>query len=150
MVNKTLNNQELELGSLADMLGVELRKSLLLAEKYFTEHCPVNILPGHFTILKLIQNNPGQNQTALAKAALIDRSTMVPIIDQFEKNSWVVREQSAGDRRAYALKLTQKGADLISELDSFVLDLEKKISKSLGKQNRQQLLKLLCSFQHVF
>jgi DNA-binding MarR family transcriptional regulator len=98
-----------ELGNLVNMLGVELRIAQVLADRVFGQVNDPKMAPGHFTVLSLIHLNPGINQSALAKCMYLDRSTMVPILDQFEKKGWLKRREKANDRRAYALHLTAAG-----------------------------------------
>ncbi len=140
---------ELDLGSLNGMLGVELRNAQSAAESAFARLSGKTILAGHYTILMLIRNNPGQNQTTLAKTVKLDRSTMVPILDQFERLGWVQRQPFAGDRRAYALHLTKTGEKKLKELDVKVKKMESHITKKLGKSDKEQLVKLLKTLQDI-
>jgi DNA-binding MarR family transcriptional regulator len=139
--------QEPELGKLVDMLGVELRIAQILADRVFGQLDNPKMPAGHFTVLSLIQLNPGINQSALARCMYLDRSTMVPILDQFEKKGWLERRERADDRRAYALYLTRAGEKTLATVDKRVGDLEDKISAGMGKRKRQQLMVLIKELQ---
>jgi DNA-binding MarR family transcriptional regulator len=52
------------------------------------------------------------SQQAIGVALRIDRTTMVALVDDLEQLSLVRRERNPADRRAYAIRLTSKGADL--------------------------------------
>lgn len=65
-----------------------------------------------YSSLVVVVANPGLNQGQLADSLAIERPNVVQIIDQLERAKLVVREKSAEDRRAYALKPTPKGAEL--------------------------------------
>lgn len=65
-----------------------------------------------YSSLVVVVANPGLNQGQLADSLAIERPNVVQIIDQLEQAKLVVREKSAEDRRAYALKPTPKGTEL--------------------------------------
>jgi len=65
-----------------------------------------------YSSLVVVVANPGLNQGQLADSLAIERPNVVQIIDQLERAKLVVREKSAEDRRAYALKPTPKGVEL--------------------------------------
>ena len=137
------------LGDLTQMVGVELRIAQILADKVFSEIQSPRMAAGHFTILSLIKLNPGINQSALAQCMYLDRSSMVPILDQFESKGWIERRRQMTDRRSYALHLTRKGRAVLKQSDQRVRDLETRITRRLGKENRDQLLALIGQFQNA-
>ena len=49
------------------------------------------------------------SQQGLGEQLGIDRTTMVELIDELEKQGWVVRKRNPSDRRSYALGLTATG-----------------------------------------
>ncbi|MFK8050553.1 MAG: MarR family winged helix-turn-helix transcriptional regulator [Halioglobus sp.] len=140
-------SNRLELGILPDMVLVEMRIGQILTEKALDEFSHTNVTPGLFVILSLIDKNPGQKQGALANAVMLDRSTMVPIIDHCEKQKWVQRLPYEGDRRAHAIHLTKAGKKLVEKLEDNVLKLENHITQKMGKNDRNTFLRLLKKFQ---
>ena len=136
-----------ELGNLVDMLGVELRIAQILADRVFARVNNPKMSPGHFTVLSLIHLNPGINQSALARSMYLDRSTMVPILDQFEKKGWLQRRARAEDRRAYALFLTPAGEKILDRAEQHVAALEEQISRQMGPRKRDKLLGLIKELQ---
>jgi DNA-binding MarR family transcriptional regulator len=138
-----------ELGNLPEMLGVELRIAQILADRVFNVSQQAGLAPGHYTVLSLIKLNPGINQSELARCMYLDRSTMVPLIDQLQTRGWVERRPHSVDRRAYALHLTRKGQALLKRADIEVTELELSISQNLGQQQREHLLQLLKQLQEV-
>jgi DNA-binding MarR family transcriptional regulator len=79
----------------------------------------------------------------------LDRSSMVPILDQFESKGWIERRRQMTDRRSYALHLTRKGRAVLKQSEQRVRDLETRITRRLGKENRDQLLALIGQFQNA-
>ena len=141
--------QKLNLGELPDMLGVELRIAQIQADRAFKAIRSAEMPSGHYTVLALIGLNPGLNQSALARSMHLDRSSMVPILDSFQRNDWTERRRIDGDRRAYAIYLTDKGQAVLASAEKKVRVLESHISQAMGQSRRDDLLALLKEFQAI-
>ena len=139
----------MDYGFLTDMIGLELRKTQKLAEKKFEKAVENKLLSGQLTVLVLIKHNIGQTQSAIARAAGIDRSSLVPILKQFEKRGFITRSKAADDARSNVVEITSLGNDAIEELKPQVKQLETAVEKELGAKKSAQLVKLLQEFQHV-
>lgn len=146
-MNQASKANALELGELPNMIGIELRICQIIADKALSDISPTPVSPGLFTILSLVQKNPGQKQVTLAETVKLDRSSLVPIIDQCEQNGWVARRPYPGDRRAHAIHLTKKGLTTLNQLSESVAHLEQRISDGLGEENKKHLLRLLKDLQ---
>lgn len=144
-----MSNTSPDLGNLNTMLGVELRIAQILADRLFNSSQQLCMAPGHFTVLSLIMLNPGINQSRLARSMYLDRSSMVPILDQLESKGWLQRSRPPNDRRSYALQLTAAGHTACQQAGQEVDQLELSITEKLGKANREQLLELIKKFQTV-
>src|SRR5260370_41947072 len=59
-------------------------------------------------VLNLLRNGP-ISQQELGEQLRIDRTTIVELIDQLERQGVVVRRRNAAGRRSYALVLTPQG-----------------------------------------
>ena len=136
-----------QLGNLDKMLGVELRIAQILADRLFTSSHHLHMAPGHYTVLSLIKLNPGINQSKLAHSMYLDRSSMVPILDQLEKKGWIERKRPPNDRRSHALHLTSTGHTALKQADGEVHKLEESIAVEMGRDNRASLLALIKQFQ---
>lgn len=142
-------SSELNLGGLVDMLGVELRITQILADRLFSGAIHPRMAPGHFTILSLLKLNPGVSQSALARCMHLDRSSMVPILDQLQTRGWLERRAKSNDRRVNALHLTAKGTRALRDAEQQVTQLEQAISQNLGSAKRDALLKLVVELQNT-
>ena len=140
-------NGQPDLGKLSQMLGVEMRIAQILADKLFASAQQPDMAAGHFTVLSLIDLNPGINQSALARCMYLDRSSMVPILDQFENKGWIERRRPAHDRRSHAIHLTDRGRGALGQADRKVSGLEEQIAAQMGSEQRDQLLLLVKQFQ---
>ena len=138
---------KLALGDLDSMLGVELRIAQILADRLFASSPQLHMAPGHYTVLSLIELNPGINQSRLAQSMYLDRSSMVPILDQLEKKDWIERKRPPADRRSYALHLTPAGRAALKLADKEVHGLEESIATEMGRDKRASLLTLIKQFQ---
>lgn len=140
-------NDHLDYGPLKSMVGLEVRKAQSKAAKAFANEVDLTLLPGHLTALILIQNNPGQTQSAIAKACGLDRSSFAPLIKQFEQQELVKRHQSVGDSRAKTMKITQKGIDYIASYLPAVETLEARVKTAMGERDYKRFIQLLIKFQ---
>tara|TARA_R110001592_G_scaffold363396_2_gene687657 strand:- start:73999 stop:74490 length:492 start_codon:yes stop_codon:yes gene_type:complete len=142
-----MTGDKLQLGNLDNMLGVELRIAQILADRLFAASPQLHMAPGHYTVLSLIELNPGINQSRLAQSMFLDRSSMVPILDQLEKKGWIERKRPPTDRRSYALHLTRAGRAALKLADKEVQGLEESIATEMGHDKRASLLTLIKQFQ---
>lgn len=139
---------ELDFGVLSGMLGLELRKAQQIAEQTFANFVSGSLLPGHLTILVLIKDNPNQSQSAIAKAAGLDRSSLVPIVKQFEKRDWIVRQKSSVDSRANIVNITDEGLNQLNEYLPLTQTLESKVKNEMSVKDYDALVSLLKKFQN--
>lgn len=140
------SHSPLELGALEHNVGYHMRKAVLAAQSSFLRESGVKLMTGQYSVMEIIARNPGRTQSAIAWAAGLDRSSLVPILNQFEKNGWINREPVEADRRAYAVSLTQKGIRELAELSVKIEKMEQKFVDGMGTKNHQQLILLLKKF----
>lgn len=102
-----------------------------LFEHFCKTTAAYDITPRQFVALVLISANPNSSQTVVAKAAGIERSTMVSLVDTLQERSLILRNRSTTDRRSYALSLTEAGKKLIAEIKPLVLDHDRYVIRHL-------------------
>ena len=88
-------------------------------------------------------------QSAIAEAAGLDRSSLVPILNKFEKDGLILRAAVAGDKRAYAVRLTEKGEAELEALEEKVKEIEAKVIAGLGAEDHARLIELLKKFHDI-
>jgi len=137
------------LDNLSHMVGVQLRKSHILFEKAFVETFGKSLTPTHFAVICLIARHPDRSQAELADAAGLDRSSVVPILNLFEKRGWVNRKIAENDRRARLIEMTPAGQAKVLDLIAKAQTLEENLEIGLGKEGYGDLLTLLSRFQGV-
>lgn len=103
----------------------------------------LDITPGLFGALVVIEANPDLKQTDLARAVQLDRSTVVTLVDNLERRQLVERRSSPTDRRSNALRLTEQGSTLLRTLKRRVAAHEKRLIANLTADERTTLIGLL-------
>jgi DNA-binding MarR family transcriptional regulator len=138
------NGDVVQLGMLSSLLGYHLRRAQLSVFHHFSATMEqVDITPGQFGMLEVIDGNPGLSQTQLGAALGIDRSTVVAMIDRLETRGLVQRNPSPHDRRSHALRLSEEGKALLLRLETMVAEHEREIARRLSEDEQQQLIRLL-------
>lgn len=148
MTHTKSTNTSLDLDPLPGLIGYQVRLAQIAVFRDFDATVgELNVTPGLFGVLVIIDNNPGVTQNALAKATHLDRSTMVTVIDNLERRELVERRPAASDRRVNTLVLTAKGSKLLKKLKGLVAEHEKRLCGNLSAKEQATLVKLL---QRIF
>ncbi|MEK7737743.1 MAG: MarR family transcriptional regulator [Pseudomonadota bacterium] len=135
---------EITLGTLPGLIGYQLRLAqIAIFRDFATTLGTLDITPGLFGVLVIIEANPGLKQTALAKATHLDRSSVVSVIDNLERRALVERRAAAADRRSNALQLTPAGAALLKKLKRLVSQHEQRLASNLDENEQAMLIRLL-------
>ena len=133
----------LDQGRLPGLLGYHLR---LAHGRVFRDFAQVmqgsGMTAGRLGVLELIDANAGLSQSALARAVGLDRSSLVPVIDELEARGLVARSQGS-DRRSHRLVLTPAGRRFIGGMRRRVQAHEQRIAARLTLAQRGQLIALL-------
>lgn len=147
-MSKTIEDREPEaaiaFGTLPDLIGYQLRLAqIAIFRDFATTLGALDITPGLYGMLVIIEANPGLKQSALAKAAHLDRSTVVSVIDNLERRALVERRAADSDRRSNALHLTAEGAVLLKKLKRMVAQHERRLAGNLDESEQATLVRLL-------
>jgi DNA-binding MarR family transcriptional regulator len=107
---------QLNLGGLDALVGFQLRCAMIAVYRNFTQHlAPLDLTQKQAAILWLIGANAGVSQIVLANAVLMDRASMMAIIDRLEERGLIIRKRSARDGRKQELYLTPKGTKVMAQ-----------------------------------
>ena len=135
---------EIDFGSLPELIGYQLRLTQIAIFRDFAMSLgELDITPGLFGVLVIIDANPGLKQTELAKATHLDRSTVVSVIDNLERRALVERRAAASDRRSNSLHLTADGKTLLKRLKRLVAEHEQRIKENLSETEQATLVRLM-------
>lgn len=134
----------LSYGILPGLVGFQLRMvQVAIFKDFATSLGDLDITPGLFGALIVIEANPDLKQSDLARAVQLDRSTVVTLVDNLERRQLVERRASPTDRRSNALRLTEQGTNLLRTLKRQVAAHEKRLVAHLTPDERQKLIELL-------
>ena len=145
-------NTGLQLGELADLLGYSLKRAQLKVFEDFL-HCvaPLQLTPAQFSVLLLLDRNPGRNQTEIANTLGILRPNFVSMLDALESRGLCTRMRSTNDRRSHILVLTDKGRAVLARAKKLVATKhEARLNELLGPANRVALLEMLSKIAAEF
>ena len=135
---------EITFGILPELIGYQLRLAQIAIFRDFAQTVGTfGITPGLFGILIIIDANPGLKQSELAKAAHLDRSSVVSVIDNLERRALVERRSAVADRRSNALQLTSAGKALLKKLRRLVAKHEQQLTANLNENEQATLVRLL-------
>jgi DNA-binding MarR family transcriptional regulator len=128
---------------LPGLLGYRLRVAQLAVFRDFERSVgTLGVSPGRVGVLILIEGNPGLAQSRLAEAVGLDRSTLVPLLDQFETDALVERRPGP-DRRTNGLWLTPAGKRFLAKVKERVAAHEQRLLAPLSASERATLFALL-------
>jgi len=135
--------KSIDLGPLPELIGYVLRRAqLVVFQDFFAAFAPFDIRPAQFSVLAVIERNPGLTQSQVAEALGIKRTNFVGMLDALEKRGLAERRQ-ARDRRSYALYLTADGAALMRKLKPVLKAHESRMIARVGEDGRETLITLL-------
>ena len=135
----------LQLGELADLLGYSLKRAQLkVFEDFLRCVAPLQLTPAQFSVLLLLDKNPGRNQTEIANTLGILRPNFVAMLDALESRDLCARMRSTNDRRSHIVMLTDKGRAVLARAKKLVATKhEARLNELLGSANRAALLAML-------
>jgi DNA-binding MarR family transcriptional regulator len=134
---------DVRLGPLENYIAFHLRLAQGASFRAFQRRTGMpGLRQGWFAVLMLIRENPGITPMALSRASGRDKSTMTPILRALERERLVPREEVVGDRRSYALTLTDAGEERLAHLRERAVEHDARLDAIVGAQ-KEELLALL-------
>jgi len=132
--------------STAPTLGIALLLAQLgqhAADRFTARIAELDLTPPQAAILRAIAGESGRSQQALSEQLGLLPSRVVAFIDDLERRGLLQRRRNPGDRRLYALYLTEQGNALMSELANLSDAHEAEITAGLTDEQRSVLSELL-------
>ena len=126
-------------------------RSCRVFEDFLRCVAPLQLTPAQFSVLLLLDNNPGRNQTEIASTLGILRPNFVAMLDGLESRDLCTRIRSTNDRRSHILMLTDKGRAVLARAKKLVATKhEARLNELLGPANRAALLDMLAKIAREF
>jgi DNA-binding MarR family transcriptional regulator len=104
---------------------------------------PLHLSPPHAGILRILSRSAGLSQQELASMLNMHPSRLVGLVDELETSGFVKRQENMGDRRIYALHLTDEGQAILGKIGRIAKEHQDLLLASLDKEEREQLADIL-------
>lgn len=104
---------------------------------------PVRLTPKSFGALTVIVENGPLSQAALGETLLIDRTTIVAVVDELERVRYVERRRNAADRRIHSLHATEAGRNALRAAEGIARRCHEEMLAELDVDEREELSALL-------
>jgi len=140
---ETLVEERLGLGHLDQHLGYFVRRlQLIIFKDFIRELAAVKLRPAQYSVLLLIEANPGSSQAAIGRTLGIERARLARLLHDLEGREWIER-RPASDGRTHALFLVADGAKALAHSKKLAARHEAHMTKLLGAKRKAELLDLL-------
>ena len=111
----------MQMGELSELLGYSVKRAQLKIFEHFLRCvAPLQLTPAQFSVLLLLDKNPGRNQTEVANTLGILRPNFVAMLDSLETRDLCSRIRSTNDRRSHIIVLTEKGRAVLARAKKLV------------------------------
>ena len=114
-----------------------------VSQRFAEAIAPLGLVPPHVGILRLVGEQPGQSQQALATRLGIPPNRLVGLIDELEERDLLRRERTPADRRAFALRLTADGERMVERVHAIGVEHERRITAALSDEEAAAAATLL-------
>jgi DNA-binding MarR family transcriptional regulator len=83
-------------------------------------------------VLTTVAENAGLSQTGIVDKTGIDRSTLADIVRRLSKKGLLQRRRTKADARAYAVRLTDEGEELLRKVGPLAKKVDQRIAQAIG------------------
>jgi DNA-binding MarR family transcriptional regulator len=141
------HTDRLKLGTLEGHLGYFLRRLQVSVFKDFIRTlAPMDVRPAQYSVLLLVEANPGRSQAAIGQALDIERARLARLLHVLEGRGWIERRAANGDGRSHSLYLTRGGQKALVRIKALTARHEAWLAETLGPKRRLLLMDLLKEF----
>ena len=135
----------LEEARVHDVIGYQVAQASIATVAAFQRSVgePLELRPVEYTILALIDENPGVTGARLARALAVTPPNITTWLDKLDKRGLIAREAGTTDRRSQHVKTTKKGSTLVAEATRRLLLQDRELFSNLSAAERAMLVELL-------
>jgi DNA-binding MarR family transcriptional regulator len=139
--------EKLSLGQLNHHLGFFLRRMQIWVFQDFIQTLrPMKVRPAQYSVLLIIEANPGHSQAAIGQALSVERARLARVLHELERRKWVTRRANGSDARSHSLYLTADGEKALVKIKSLAEKHEARLAEHVGAKRHMQLMDLLRDF----
>lgn len=131
-------------GFLESLIGYNARRAALSIIGVFLERmAPYGVRPVDFSVLSLIQHNPGITSRQLCAALGLLPPNLVLMLNQLEARQLLEKRPHPTDGRAVALHLSEAGHQIMEQAEATAAQLERDATAHMSDHQRATLMRLL-------
>ena len=139
--------EKLALGQLNHHLGFFLRRlQIWVFQDFIQTLAPMKVRPAQYSVLLIIEANPGRSQAAIGQTLGIERARLARLLHELERRKWISRHASGSDARSHSLHLTADGEKALAKIKSLAEQHEARLAERVGSKRHTQLMDLLRDF----
>ena len=135
--------RELRAFNLLDAPGHLLRRTHQRSFEIFSEVVGEDVTRQQIALLVALAKNPGASQRELVELTGIDKSTMKEMAGRLVAKGWILRERDRSDSRAWSMRITSKGRELLAERLPRVEEAQRRILAPLSDEEKAQFIRFL-------
>jgi DNA-binding MarR family transcriptional regulator len=141
------HGQKLQLGVLNGHLGYFVRRlQVAIFKDIIRAFAPMKLRPAQYSVLVLVEANPGRSQATIGRALNIERARLARLLHELERRKWIQRRIAPGDGRSHSLFLTSAGERALARIKALAARHEVQIAEAVGQKRRMLLIDLLRDF----
>jgi DNA-binding MarR family transcriptional regulator len=124
--------------------GFLLRRAHQISTAIFERSCAhLGLTPAQYGVLSVLAEQPGVDQSSLARALAFDKVTVLRVLQGLEAKGLCTRGTSPGNRRQMAVELTPQGLELLHMARQPVQQAADLLLSPFTPAQREQFLGLL-------
>jgi DNA-binding MarR family transcriptional regulator len=122
-----------------------------IADKFNELLKPFDISNEQFNVLRILRGQKGKpaNMCVIQERMVAKTSNTTRLVDKLLLKNLVTREVCPDNRRKIEVQITQKGLDLLDQLDPKVIQYENSFSNNLSSEELAKLNLLLEKFRNL-
>jgi DNA-binding MarR family transcriptional regulator len=124
---------------------------IVIGDKFHEILKPYDVSREQYNVLRILRGQKGcpANLSIIQERMLSKSSNTTRLIDKLLLKDYVTREVCPENRRKIEVLITQKGLDILTELDPIILEHERLFADNLTQEELEQLNTLLEKYRGV-
>jgi DNA-binding MarR family transcriptional regulator len=140
----TEDNEEDDIGGIADIVGFHIRLAHAAVLRHFTEtFTDLELTQKQVSVLWLVDDHPGISQIEVGRRLRMDRATTMTIVNRLQEREFLRRERSESDGRKQALHLTREGCDALALAKGCIAENEAWLKARFSSDEVKKLVEML-------
>ncbi|MCA0348021.1 MAG: MarR family transcriptional regulator [Bacteroidetes bacterium] len=123
----------------------------LIGEKFLEKLKPYDLSSEQYNVLRILRGQKGKpaNMCVIQERMIAKNSNTTRLIDKLLLKQLVTRDVCPDNRRKIEVLITQKGLDLLTELDPIVIQHEEDFASNLTSTELEELNRLLEKYRNT-